>query len=104
MARYMSLFENDFDEVISRQPADEIERLRLFFYFIADRYAQSAVEDQNIYTLASAYSDIVFRTEGIDGIIYLSVQYHHDGISYALKPSVLDGNKITLNGVAKLFI
>ena len=101
MARYMSLFESDFNEVINQEPAEEIEGLRLFFHFIAEAYAQSAVDDQDIYKLTSAYSDIVFGIDSVDGIIYPSVQYHHHGISYALKPSVLDSKKIALSDVAK---
>ena len=101
MARYMSLFQSDFDEVINREPAEEIEGLRLFFHFIAEAYARSAVDDQDVYKLTSAYSDIVFGMDRVDGIIYPSVQYHHHGINYALKPSVLDNKKITLSAVAK---
>lgn len=101
MSRYMSLFESDFNEVINQEPSEETDGLRLFFHFIAEAYARSAVDDQDVYKLTSAYSDIVFGIDSVDGIIYPSVQYYHHGISYALKPSVLDYKKIALSAVAK---
>lgn len=77
-----------------------------FWNFICQKYRTSTLEDQNIYQFTSAFANsLVDRSNiegnGIDGIFYPSVQFPIKS-NIALKPSVVDSEKIILSSLGRM--
>lgn len=59
-----------------------------FIEFIFLKFSTSISDDNNIYRLTSAISNVIYNE--CDGIIYPSVQMQKMGVSIAVKPSIID--------------
>lgn len=89
---------DDFISKIGETLKDGTNRL---FQFIGSNFEESAIENEDIYMLTCAYSNLVFTKENVEGIIYPSVPFGGEGFNVAFFPKVVDENRLRIIDVMK---
>jgi len=68
--------------------------------FIANQFAKEIIECDKDYIVSARYSNSIFKSTKIGGIIYPSVQYFYKGFNIALSPSLFNENFFELEEVS----
>ena len=89
---------DSFIEQTAEEYRDGTQRL---FEFIGSNFNKSASGDRQTYMLTTAYSNLVFTYDRVEGIIYPSVPFGGNGFNVALFPKIINDNRLRLLSVMK---
>ncbi len=92
---------NWYNRLINRLHENQREGTEIFYRYIGEKFAEIATENEDIYKITSAYSNLITEGDDIDGILFPSVAFGNRGYNLALKPKVIDDQKIRLIAVSK---
>lgn len=71
------------------------------FEFIGSYFGKQANDDKYTYMLTTAYSNLVFSHDVVEGIIYPSVPFGGNGFNVAFFPKIMEDNRLRLLDVMK---
>jgi hypothetical protein len=72
-----------------------------FFEYIGSKFDKPAKNDMQTYMFTTAYSNLIFTKENVEGIMYPSIPLRGDSFNVAFFPSLIDENKLRLLSVSK---
>ncbi|MGC3978390.1 MAG: hypothetical protein QM751_09315 [Paludibacteraceae bacterium] len=89
-----------YDNFIEQTQEEFREGTKLLFEFIGSYFGKQA-NDKCTYMLTTAYSNLVFTHDMVEGIIYPSVPFGGNGFNVAFFPKIMDDNRLRLLDVMK---
>lgn len=90
-----------YDSFIEQTQEEFREGSKRLFEFIGAYFGKQVNDDKHTYMLTTAYSNLVFTHDMVEGIIYPSVPFGGNGFNIAFFPKVMDDNRLRLLAVMK---
>lgn len=90
-----------YDNFIEQTQEELRGGTRRLFEFIGSYFGKQANDDKHTYMLTTAYSNLVFAHDMVEGIIYPSVPFGGNGFNIAFFPKIIEDNRLRLLDVMK---
>lgn len=90
-----------YDSFIEQTQEEYREGTKRLFEFIGSYFGKEAHADKHTYMLTTAYSNLVFTHDKVEGIIYPSVPFGGNGFNIAFFSKVMDDSRLRLLTIMK---
>lgn len=78
------------DSYASKLKHERVDTVRLLLEFVSDEFSRSDIRTHEDYLVSAAYSQYVFESTPLRGVLYPSVRTKGYGVNVALSPSTVD--------------
>ena len=99
--KYNQMHGQGYDSFIEQTDEEYKEGTNRLFEFIGSYFDKPANGEKQTYMLTTAYSNLVFTHDQVEGIIYPSVPFGGDGFNVAFFPKIANDNRLRLLDVMK---
>lgn len=85
-----------YDEKMKKFAAIEKAYSDVIFRYLSSKFAKPAKNDVKTYMITTAFSNLMFSKNFIDGVLYPSVPFQGQGYNLVLRPNLIDDSSIKL--------